>query len=80
MCTLGERIRARREAYGMSQAELSRRIGISKQSMNSIEQGETPDPRVSRIVAIATTLGVTSDALLGLSNHEHCTATPSRTD
>jgi transcriptional regulator with XRE-family HTH domain len=61
--TLGTRIRKAREQVDISQAELARRIGISKNAMNAIEAGAT-DPRASRIVAIAQELGVSTDALL----------------
>jgi transcriptional regulator with XRE-family HTH domain len=60
---LGTRIRKAREQARISQAELARRIGISKTAMNAIEGGDT-DPRASRIVAIAQVLGVSTDALL----------------
>ena len=60
---LGTRIRKARERANISQAELARRIGISKQAMNAIEGGHT-DPRASRIVAIAEELGVSTDTLL----------------
>jgi transcriptional regulator with XRE-family HTH domain len=60
---LGTRIRKAREQARISQAELARRIGISKQAMNAIEGGAT-DPRASRIVAIALELGISTDALL----------------
>jgi transcriptional regulator with XRE-family HTH domain len=60
---LGERIREARQAYGMSQVELARRIGISKTAMNQIELGAI-DPRASRITAIAQVLGVSTDSLL----------------
>jgi transcriptional regulator with XRE-family HTH domain len=60
---LGPRIRKAREQARISQAELARRIGISKTAMNAIEGGAT-DPRASRIVAIAQVLGVSTDALL----------------
>jgi transcriptional regulator with XRE-family HTH domain len=60
---LGTRIRQAREQARISQAELARRIGISKQAMNAIEGGHT-DPRASRIVAIAQELGVSTDMLL----------------
>jgi len=60
---LGTRIRKAREHVDISQAELARRIGISKNAMNAIEAGDT-DPRASRIVAIAQELGVSTDALL----------------
>ncbi len=65
--TLGERIRHAREQGQLSQAELARRIGISKNAMNTIEGGES-DPRVSRIVAIARELDVSADYLLGLTD------------
>ena len=60
---LGTRIRKAREHARISQAELARRIGISKTAMNAIEGGAT-DPRASRIVAIAQELGVSTDTLL----------------
>jgi transcriptional regulator with XRE-family HTH domain len=60
---LGTRIRKAREHAHISQAELARRIGISKTAMNAIEGGAT-DPRASRIVAIAQVLGVSTDTLL----------------
>src|SRR5215831_529822 len=66
--TLGGRIRKARERYGMSQAELARRIGISKNSMNLIEASKTPDPSVLKVRAIATTLNVSADYLLGFSD------------
>ena len=62
---LGERIRKTRIRYGMSQAELARRIKVSLNTMNKIEAGDTPDPRASRIKAIADVLGVSADYLLG---------------
>lgn len=61
--TLGDRIRQAREQTDISQAELARRIGLSKNAMNAIEAGDT-DPRASRIVAIARELGISTDALL----------------
>jgi transcriptional regulator with XRE-family HTH domain len=65
--TLGARIRRARVRYGMSQAELARRIGISTQGMNMIERGATPDPAVSRVREIARVLKVRADYLLGLT-------------
>ena len=68
--TLGERIRQERLRYGMSQVELARRIGISKTAMNQIESGETEDPRVSRLRAIADILGVSMDYLAGRQDED----------
>jgi putative transcriptional regulator len=61
--TLGERIRQEREQRGMSQAELARRIGVSKNTMNMIEESKITDPRFSRVLAIARQLGMSLDAL-----------------
>ena len=66
--TLAERIRASRQAYGMTQGTLAKRIGISKTAMNQMESGETIDPGVSRIREIARVLRVSADYLLGLSD------------
>ena len=68
--SLGERIRETRLRYGMSQAELARRIGVSTTTMNQIESGDTPDPRASRIRAIADVLGVSADYLLGRESED----------
>ena len=62
--TLGEHIRQERERRGMSQAELARRIGVSKNTMNMIEESKIADPRFSRILAIARQLGMSLDALV----------------
>jgi transcriptional regulator with XRE-family HTH domain len=67
---LGERIRKARIRYGMSQAELSRRIKVSLTTMNKIESGETPDPRASRIKQIADVLKVSADYLLGRTDED----------
>jgi transcriptional regulator with XRE-family HTH domain len=61
--TLGERIRAERLRYGMSQAELARRAHVSTTAMNDLETGKTQEPRFSLIRDIARTLGVSLDQL-----------------
>jgi len=63
--TLGERIRIERARKQIRQAALAKAIGISANSMNQIESGES-DPRASRIAALARVLGVSADYLLGL--------------
>ena len=63
--SLGDRIRKARGWCGLSQAALARRIGVSTTTMNKIEGGDTPDPRASRIVAMADVLDVSADFLLG---------------
>jgi transcriptional regulator with XRE-family HTH domain len=76
--TLGDRIRQARLRYGMSQAELARRISISSTALNQIESGKTPDPGVSRIVGIASVLGVSTDYLLLGRNDEDEDEAPRR--
>jgi transcriptional regulator with XRE-family HTH domain len=66
---VGTHIRQARLRYGMSQAELARRIGISKTAMNDLEQGKTRDPHLSYIVAIADELRLSIDALIGRKDH-----------
>ena len=63
--SLGDRIRKARGWCGLSQAALARRIGVSSTTMNKIEGGNTPDPRASRITAMADALDVSADYLLG---------------
>lgn len=59
-----EQIRVLREAAGLSQTELARRIGVKPCAVSIMEQpGKFPD--VSRLPAIADALGCTTDALFG---------------
>jgi len=68
--TLGDRIRAARLRYGMSQAELARRVGVSTNAMNAMELNRVRNPGVLQVKAIAQVLGVSADYLLGLREHE----------
>jgi len=63
--SLGDRVRKARLHYGMSQAELARRIHISKQSMYAMESNKAPDPGALKVKAIADVLHVSTDYLLG---------------
>ena len=73
LSNVGLRIRQARLRYGMSQAELARRIGLSKTAMNDLEQGKTLDPHLSHIVAIADQLRLSVDALIGRQEHQPAT-------
>ena len=78
---LGDRVRKARERYGMSQAELSRRVDISKNAMNLIETNKTTAPAASIVKGIADVLRVTTDYLLGRKEddiREHCPASADR--
>jgi putative transcriptional regulator len=50
-------VRERRTAMGISQEELARRVGVSRQTIVNIEKGLS-EPKVLLALAIAAVLGV----------------------
>lgn len=58
-----ERLTERRNAAGISQSELARRVGIGQSSASRLEAGGTRNPR--QIVQIARILGTTPEYLTG---------------
>lgn len=72
--TRGDRIRAAREARGLSQRNLARVLGIGINQINRYEVGAN-DPAASAIAKIATELKVSADYLLGLSDEPQSHAT-----
>jgi transcriptional regulator with XRE-family HTH domain len=63
--TLGQRIRRLREAHGISQAALARRLNASTNAINLLEQDRISDPHWQRLVAIAEIFVVSLDYLAG---------------
>ena len=62
--TLGERIRAEREAKGWSQAELGRILGVAAPTVHRYETNDRrPDPEM--LLRLADLFGVSADYLLG---------------
>ncbi len=55
-------IRSRRKALGLSQEELARQCGVSRQTVNAIENNKY-DPTLSLAFRLAQVLGLTVDAL-----------------
>ena len=55
--TLGAMIRAARLERGMSQAELSQRLGVSRSTVISLEKGD-PKVSVGTVFEAATTVGI----------------------
>ena len=67
---IGHRIRYKREALGLSQDELAKRLGYkSRSSINKIELGLN-DITQSKIVAFAKALGTTPSYLMGWTEEE----------
>jgi transcriptional regulator with XRE-family HTH domain len=55
--SFAERLQRVRESAGLSQYEVARRAGISKQAMSQLEKGEN-DPSWSTVQKLAMVLGV----------------------
>lgn len=60
---LGKRVRAAREALGLSQAELAQRIGMTQTGVASIEAGDVARPK--KMFEIARALSLPVEQLLG---------------
>jgi DNA-binding XRE family transcriptional regulator len=73
---LGTHIREARLSAGLTQYALAKSIGISKQALYAIEANKTPDPGALKVKAIAQTLHVSADYLLGLREDSSETPTP----
>jgi len=62
-----DRIKALREARGWTQAELARRLSMTRNGVNSWEQGlSMPSPAL--LVELAKVFAVSTDYLLGVDN------------
>jgi transcriptional regulator with XRE-family HTH domain len=61
---LAERLKVLREAKGLSQQELAMGAGLSMSLVAKLEQGKKADPRVSTVLALASTLAVGPGAML----------------
>lgn len=62
-----DKIKALREAKGWTQADLARKLGITRNGVNSWEQGlSTPSPAC--LVDLATVFSVSTDYLLGIEH------------
>ena len=64
---LGQRIGELRNAFGWSQVDLAKRLGVAKQTVSNWEN-ENIQPSVEMLVRLAKLFGVTTDYLLGLDN------------
>ena len=60
---MGFRLREVREAKGMSQEELEKASGISRQTISAIENGKTTSVMSGTLVALARALDTTVDKI-----------------
>ncbi|HEX9240988.1 MAG TPA: helix-turn-helix transcriptional regulator [Anaeromyxobacter sp.] len=65
--TFAREMRAARQARGWTQAELAERADIVVEVCGRLERGRVL-PRADTLVRLATALGLSTDALLGLSS------------
>src|SRR3954466_4581283 len=67
---VGDRVRALREAMGLSLRDLGERAGVSAPMLSQVERGET-SPTLSVATKIATGLELTLSQLLRLDEGQH---------
>jgi transcriptional regulator with XRE-family HTH domain len=60
---VGAHLRAKREEHGLSQAELAKELGVTRQHLSRIELGQVA-PVLPMLLKISRQLGVTTDWLL----------------
>lgn len=63
--TVGSRIRALRQAKGLSASALAHQAGVTENAIRKIESGDSHEPRFSTGVRIARALGANPDNLTG---------------
>ena len=66
---LNQRLRALRQARGLSQVDLARELGVTKQSVSNWEN-DNIQPSIEVLVRLAGDFSVSTDYLLGLDAGE----------
>ncbi|EHE5874467.1 helix-turn-helix transcriptional regulator [Salmonella enterica] len=66
--TLGDNIRTRREAMGITREELAKRTEISFSQLSKIERDEQKNPTIQSIISISTALTCSLDELVFSEN------------
>jgi putative molybdopterin biosynthesis protein len=72
MANIGDRVRNERVAREITQLELARRAGISRQALGAIESG-LYQPSVAVALSLARELGETVETLFADNDEQHCT-------
>ncbi len=65
---ISDRIKVLREKMGLTQTELSKKLNITRSSVNAWEMGISA-PSTQYIVELAEIFNITTDFLLGVSNN-----------
>ncbi|MBX3611109.1 MAG: helix-turn-helix domain-containing protein [Hydrogenophaga sp.] len=58
LADIGQLVQARREALGLSQARLARLAGLSRATINQLENGSLVDLGAAKLLALLTLLGM----------------------
>lgn len=66
---LHQRIRLLRQARNMSQVELAKRLGVTKQSVSNWEN-DNIQPSIEMLIKLSSFFKVTTDYLLGLDERQ----------
>ncbi len=66
---LNQRIKTLRTARGLSQVELGKKLGVSKQSVSNWEN-DNIQPSIDMLIRIAQFFGTSTDYLLGIENNK----------
>lgn len=61
----GEKLRAIREAKGLTRRQVEYATGIARESLASIEYGRTKNPSIATAIKLANFYGVPVEELLG---------------
>lgn len=68
---LGQALLDRRNAAGISRAELAVKAGLSRNTLMKVEQGQTRDPGLLKVAAICRALSVSIDELVQEAERKH---------
>lgn len=67
--SLGHLVREHRARLHLTQAELAKRVGVSRSAISELEAGRIEQPRASVFARLATALGLPAAALLAAAGY-----------
>ena len=68
LISIGEQVAARRKSLKLTQAELSRRAGISRATLDALENGRAGELGFSKVTKLLTALGLELTLQTAISN------------